>query len=110
MNEKEKAELKKDIKSEKKAIDESLKNLFQIYKQYSTQKDNFMLEAAMGTYLMNFYNGIENIIKRILTHFSNNSAKLSRFSGAESELKYGKSTIPSANGTIRIGKSTIFRA
>ena len=32
---------------------------------FDQKKRDYFAEPAMGTYLMNFYNGIENILKRI---------------------------------------------
>jgi len=48
-------ELREDIVDEEKSIEETLERLSS--------------EPAMGTYLMNFYNGIENILKRITKEY-----------------------------------------
>lgn len=58
-------ELQEDVQDEAKAIDETLERLSVVRNQFSVQDKNYTTEPAMGTYLMNFYNGIENIIKRI---------------------------------------------
>ena len=59
-------ELKDDVLDEGKAIEETLKRLNEVKHNFSAQKKNdYISEPAMGTYLMNFYNGIENIMKRI---------------------------------------------
>lgn len=58
-------ELKEDIIDEEKAIEETLDRLFKVRSQFNSQRKDLSTEPAMGTYLMNFYNGIENILKRI---------------------------------------------
>ena len=58
-------ELKEDVLDEEKAIDETIEKLCQIRGNFDPQKQDILTEPAMGTYLMNFYNGIENILKRI---------------------------------------------
>ena len=58
-------ELKEDVLDEEKAIDETIEKLCQIRGKFDPQKQDILTEPAMGTYLMNFYNGIENILKRI---------------------------------------------
>ena len=59
-------ELKEDLTDEEKAIDETLERLLNARNEFDAKKRNYLVEPAMGTYLMNFYNGIENIIKRIV--------------------------------------------
>lgn len=61
--------LKEDIVDEEKAIEETLKRLKEIKAQYTSQVKDYLIEPAMGTYLMNFYNGIENILKRICKEY-----------------------------------------
>ncbi|MBM3710325.1 MAG: hypothetical protein FJW61_07900, partial [Actinobacteria bacterium] len=58
-------ELKEDVSDEKKAIDETLERLLSARNEFDSKERNYLIEPAMGTYLMNFYNGIENILKRI---------------------------------------------
>ena len=85
-------ELKEDVLDEQKAIDETIGRLLEIKENFhphgeghglvsnsqshkpggsglpsdrQSQKQDYLTEPAMGTYLMNFYNGIENILKRI---------------------------------------------
>lgn len=58
-------ELKEDILDEEKAVDEIIERLCQIRGNFNPQKQDILTAPAMGTYLMNFYNGIENILKRI---------------------------------------------
>ncbi len=58
-------ELLEDILDEEKAIEEALEKLFIIKIKFDPQVKDYSSEPAMGTYLMNFYNGIENILKRI---------------------------------------------
>ncbi len=58
-------ELKEDVLDEEKAIEETLERLYEVRHNFNYQKKDWVTEPAMGTYLMNFYNGIENILKRI---------------------------------------------
>ncbi|MBU1121102.1 MAG: hypothetical protein KKF54_00175 [Candidatus Omnitrophica bacterium] len=58
-------ELKEDVLAEEKAIDETIERLREIRWKFDSQKQDNLIEPAMGTYLMNFYNGIENILKRV---------------------------------------------
>ena len=58
-------ELKEDVLDEQKAIDETIERLLKAKENFNPQKQDTLTEPAMGTYLMNFYNGIENILKRI---------------------------------------------
>ncbi|MDP2788482.1 MAG: hypothetical protein Q8O46_00310 [bacterium] len=58
-------ELKEDVLDEQKAIDETIERLFGAKEKFDPQKQDYLTEPAMGTYLMNFYNGIENILKRV---------------------------------------------
>ena len=70
-------ELKEDVLDEQKAIDETIARLLGIKDNFhpqrpeghglasDSQRQDYLTEPAMGTYLMNFYNGIENILKRI---------------------------------------------
>ena len=58
-------ELKEDVLDEEKAIEETLERLYEVRHNFDYQKKDYLTEPAMGTYLMNFYNGIENILKRI---------------------------------------------
>ena len=58
-------ELSEDVLDEEKAIEETLERLSEIRTKFDPQKKDYLVEPAMGTYLMNFYNGVENILKRI---------------------------------------------
>ncbi len=58
-------ELKEDVLDEEKALDETVERLGDIRHKFDPWKQDQLIEPAMGTYLMNFYNGIENILKRI---------------------------------------------
>lgn len=58
-------ELKEDVLDEEKAIDETIERLLKAKENFNPQKQDNLTEPAMGTYLMNFYNGVENILKRI---------------------------------------------
>lgn len=46
-------------------IEETLERLHEVRNSFDPQVKDYSLEPAMGTYLMNFYNGIENILKRV---------------------------------------------
>lgn len=59
------SELEEDVLDEQKAIDETIERLLEVKENFDPQKRDNLTEPAMGTYLMNFYNGIENILKRI---------------------------------------------
>ena len=58
-------ELREDVLDEQRAIEETLERLRKLRKQFDPRIKDYSTEPAMGTYLMNFYNGIENILKRI---------------------------------------------
>ena len=58
-------ELKEDVAGELIAIEETVMRLTQIRVEFQSVKENYTFEPAIGTYLMNFYNGIENVLKRI---------------------------------------------
>lgn len=58
-------ELREDILDEERAIEEILERLCEVRTKFDPQMKDYLIEPAMGTYLMNFYNGIENILKRI---------------------------------------------
>ena len=62
---KEYKELYEDVLDEVEAIEETIERLREIRNKFEPQAKDFCIEPAMGTYLMNFYNGIENILKRI---------------------------------------------
>ncbi|UCH93023.1 MAG: hypothetical protein JSV88_22405 [Candidatus Aminicenantes bacterium] len=58
-------QLKSDVLDEMEAIEQTLKDLTSIKNDLVPDKIDNTLKAAIGTFLMNFYVGIENIIKRI---------------------------------------------
>jgi len=62
---KEYKELYEDVQDEVRAIEETLERLREIKDRFDPQIKDYCLEPAMGTYLMNFYNGVENILKRV---------------------------------------------
>lgn len=58
-------ELKEDVLDEQNAVDETIARLLKAKENFNPQKQDNLTEPAMRAYLMNFYNGIENILKRI---------------------------------------------
>ena len=58
-------ELREDVLDEEKAIEEILERLYEVITKFDPKKKDYLTEPAIGTYLMNFYNGVENILKRI---------------------------------------------
>ena len=57
--------LKNDIRFEIILIEETIDRIKELKTKLPVNKTDHATEPAIGTYLMNFYNGIENIIKRI---------------------------------------------
>jgi hypothetical protein len=57
--------LREDVLDEEEAIEETLERIYEVRTKFDPQIKDYLTEPAMGTYLMNFYNGIENILKRI---------------------------------------------
>ena len=55
-------ELREDVLDEEKAIEETLERLFNVRIKFNSKVNDFLTEPAMGTYLMNFYNGIDRLI------------------------------------------------
>ena len=62
---KEHNELYEDVLDEIEAIEETLERLAEIRNRFDSNAEDYCVEPAMGTYLMNFYNGVENILKRV---------------------------------------------
>lgn len=58
-------ELREDVLDEERAIEVTLTRLCEIRSKFDPQARDYSTEPAMGAYLMNFYNGIENILKRV---------------------------------------------
>lgn len=56
--------LKADVLFEITLVEETIDRLNELKTKLPIGKDDHATEPAMGTYLMNFYNGIENMIKR----------------------------------------------
>ncbi len=57
--------LKADVQFEITLIEEAIDLLNEIKVKLPIAENDHVTEPAMGTYLMNFYNGVENIIKRV---------------------------------------------
>ncbi|MBN1973265.1 MAG: hypothetical protein JW787_06475 [Sedimentisphaerales bacterium] len=66
---KEYKELYEDLRDEIAAIDETIERLQEIKNRFEPGVKDICIEPAMGTYLMNFYNGIENILKRVCKEY-----------------------------------------
>jgi hypothetical protein len=62
---KEYEELREDVLDEVGAIEETLERLHEVRSKFGQHTRDYSTEPAMGAYLMNFYNGVENILKRI---------------------------------------------
>ena len=58
-----------DIIEEIKAIEITLERIQLVKKDFVNGKKKYLTEPAIGTYLMNFYNGVENILKRIAKEY-----------------------------------------
>ena len=58
-------ELREDVLDEERAVEDTLMRLLEVRSKFDPQAKDYSIEPAMGTYLMNFYNGIENILKRV---------------------------------------------
>jgi hypothetical protein len=58
-------QLKADVLDEIEAIEQALKDLASVKEKLAPDKIDNTQKAAMGTFLMNFYVGVENIVKRI---------------------------------------------
>jgi len=68
-------QLKEDVLDEMEAIEQVLKDLSSLKNNLSSNKIDNIQKAAMGTFLMNFYVGVENIIKRISKEYYQNMPK-----------------------------------
>ena len=58
-----------DINEEIRLIEITLERIQLVKNDFSKGEKHYLTEPAIGTYLMNFYNGIENIIKRIAKEY-----------------------------------------
>jgi hypothetical protein len=58
-------ELREDILDEERAIEDTIVRLLEVRNKFDPEVKDYSIEPAMGTYLMNFYNGVENILKRM---------------------------------------------
>ncbi|MCK5083402.1 MAG: hypothetical protein KAR31_10885, partial [Candidatus Omnitrophica bacterium] len=56
--------LKADVLFEITLVEEAVNRLNEIKARLPIVEDDHITEPAMGTYLMNFYNGVENVVKR----------------------------------------------
>lgn len=90
-------ELKEDVLDEEKTIEETLERLYKVRNQFDPQTKDYSTEPAMGTYLMNFYNGIENILKRISKEYY---LTMPKGGGWHKELLILSSNPPEGKGAI----------
>jgi hypothetical protein len=58
-------ELREDVRDEEKAIEDTIVRLLKVRSEFEPRVKDYSIEPAMGVYLTNFYNGVENILKRI---------------------------------------------
>ncbi|MFH0948465.1 MAG: hypothetical protein V1833_05660 [Elusimicrobiota bacterium] len=58
-------ELQEDILYEKELIEKILIYLMEVKHKFEKNENSCSIEPAMGTFLMNFYNGVERILKCI---------------------------------------------
>ncbi|MCL0065293.1 hypothetical protein M1N79_00160, partial [Dehalococcoidia bacterium] len=58
-------QLKADVLDEIDAVEQVLKDLSSVKNNLDSDKISNVQKAAIGTFLLNFYVGIENIVKRI---------------------------------------------
>lgn len=66
---KERERLKADVVDEIAAIDQVVKDLVFLKSNLILDKIDNIQKAAIGTFLMNFYVGVENIMKRIIKEY-----------------------------------------
>ncbi len=58
-------QFRKEILLELENLDQLCKEVHKVLEQSRTSAPDNILKAALGTYLAQFYNGVENILKRI---------------------------------------------
>jgi hypothetical protein len=68
-------ELREDVVDEMNAIDETVARLREVRSKFAPGTKDYFTEPAMGTYLMNFYNGVENILKRVSKEYYSSMPK-----------------------------------
>jgi hypothetical protein len=68
-------QLKEDVLDEIEEIEQVLKDLSSLNNNLDPDKIDNTQKAAIGTFLMNFYVGVENIIKRISKEYYQNMPK-----------------------------------
>ena len=64
-------ELQEDILYEEKLIEKAIGCLIEIKHRFEKNEKDSSIEPAMGTFLMNFYNGVERILKCINREYYN---------------------------------------
>ncbi|MCK4386023.1 MAG: hypothetical protein KAW52_07140 [candidate division Zixibacteria bacterium] len=68
-------QLKADVLDEIEGIEQVLKDLSSLENNLDSDKIDNVQKAAIGTFLMNFYVGVENIIKRISKEYYQTTPK-----------------------------------
>jgi len=68
-------ELQEDILYEEELIEETLGYLIEVKHKFEKNEKDSSIEPAMGTFLMNFYNGVERILKCINREYYHTALK-----------------------------------
>jgi len=105
--------LKTDVLDEIEAIQEVLKDLSSLKNNLDLDKIDNTQKAAIGTFLMNFYVGVENIVKRISKEYYQTMPKGNSWHKELLNLSYappqGKDPIFSQNIVNRLNPYRGFR-
>ena len=106
-------QLKTDVLDEIEAIQEVLKDLSSLKNNLDLDKIDNTQKAAIGTFLMNFYVGVENIVKRISKEYYQTMPKGNSWHKELLNLPYtppqGKDPIFSQNIVNRLNPYRGFR-
>jgi len=106
-------QLKTDVLDEIEAIEEVLKDLSSLKNNLDLDKIDNTQKAAIGTFLMNFYVGVENIVKRISKEYYQTMPKGNSWHKELLNLSYtppqGKDPIFSQNIVNRLNPYRGFR-
>ncbi len=106
-------QLKADILDEIKAIEQVLEDLSSLKNNLNPDKIDSSQKAAIGTFLMNFYVGVENIVKRISKEYYQTMPKGNSWHKELLDLSYsppqGKNPILNKNIVDRLNPYRGFR-